>query len=402
MQRLTSRMRRPVRRQGAELYLLVTLLSFAASVTLTRAFLALTGYPQLGGGDLHIAHALWGGLLLYIAALLPLVFANRWVYTVGAALTGVGVGLFIDEVGKFITQANDYFYPLAAPIVYAFFLLTVMLYQRVRRRGRRDVRAELFQALDALEEVLEQDLDERERDELTARLRYVAEHAQGRPDLEQLANDLQEFLRREAVALAPRRMGLVERAQERWERLEARWVTRMRAKMALAGGLLGVGLVTLARTTVGAFVASALVATRAPSGDWLTATLGGVRELMRAANLTVAGGVFWLTNLMLETMVGLVLVFSAGLLLAGRDHLGTAFGSLGLLLSLTAVNLLVFYYDQFATIVSALLQLVFLVGLAYYRSRFLQARPPGERRRAARKEERPAEPALSGVDDAQA
>ena len=95
-----------------------------------------------------------------IAALLPLVFANRWVYTLGAALAGVGVGLFIDEVGKFITQANDYFYPLAAPIVYAFFLLTVMLYQRVRRRRRREVRAELFQALEALEEVLEQDLDE--------------------------------------------------------------------------------------------------------------------------------------------------------------------------------------------------------------------------------------------------
>src|SRR5215471_9422571 len=106
MQRFSSQIRRPVRRQGAEQYLLVILVSFAGSVTLTRLFLALTGYPQLGGGELHIAHAL-----------VPLVFANRWAYLLGAALAGVGVGLFIDEVGKFMTRTNNYFYPLAAPIV---------------------------------------------------------------------------------------------------------------------------------------------------------------------------------------------------------------------------------------------------------------------------------------------
>jgi hypothetical protein len=72
--------RAPVRRPGADSYLLITLLSFALSVTLTRLFLFVTGYPQLGGGTLHIAHVLWGGLLLFIAALLPLIFANRWVY----------------------------------------------------------------------------------------------------------------------------------------------------------------------------------------------------------------------------------------------------------------------------------------------------------------------------------
>jgi len=34
--------------------------------------------PQLAAGDLHIAHVLWGGLLLFAASLLPLVLANRW------------------------------------------------------------------------------------------------------------------------------------------------------------------------------------------------------------------------------------------------------------------------------------------------------------------------------------
>src|SRR3989304_6155646 len=43
-----TRLRKPVRRHGAEGYLRLPRLSFAASVTLTRLFLTLTGFPQLG------------------------------------------------------------------------------------------------------------------------------------------------------------------------------------------------------------------------------------------------------------------------------------------------------------------------------------------------------------------
>src|SRR5204863_281854 len=72
--------RRPVRREGAEHYLFLTLISFAGTVIATRTFLDLTGYPRIGGGELHIAHALFGGLFLFVASLLPLVLAGRSVY----------------------------------------------------------------------------------------------------------------------------------------------------------------------------------------------------------------------------------------------------------------------------------------------------------------------------------
>src|ERR687884_1588523 len=160
------RIRRPVKRESAELYLMVTLVSFAGAVILIRLFLELTGYPQVGNSELHIAHVLWGGLLLFVAALLPLIFANRWVYKAGALLAGVGVGLFIDEVGKFITQNNNYFYPAAAPIIYAFFLLTVLVYLQVRRPRSRDARAELYRAFDKFEEVLDCDLSTEKRADL--------------------------------------------------------------------------------------------------------------------------------------------------------------------------------------------------------------------------------------------
>ena len=190
---LLRRVRAPVRRQGARFYLLLTLLSFASSVTLTRLFLELTGYPQLASGDLHIAHVLWGGLLLFVASLLPLVFANRWVYTISSLSAGVGVGLFIDEVGKFITRSNDYFYPAAAPIVYAVFLITAVIYLQARRPHVRGPRTELYQALETFEEVLDRDLQPEELADLRDRLGFVMRDPVER-DLARLAGELLSYL----------------------------------------------------------------------------------------------------------------------------------------------------------------------------------------------------------------
>ncbi|MBE0633988.1 hypothetical protein IH574_05405, partial [Candidatus Bathyarchaeota archaeon] len=81
MSQIVSRIWKPVHRRGAERYLQLTILSFAASVSVTRLILELTGYPQLGNQTLHIAHVLYGGVFLYAASLLPLLYANRWAYT---------------------------------------------------------------------------------------------------------------------------------------------------------------------------------------------------------------------------------------------------------------------------------------------------------------------------------
>jgi hypothetical protein len=124
---------KPIQRKDAEKYIQLSVLGLAASVTLTRFILEATGYPQLGNETLHIAHCLYGGVILYVGCLIPLIFSNRWAFTWSGILSGAGMGLFIDEVGKFMTQNNDYFFPAAAPIIYGFFLLTVLVYIRVAR-----------------------------------------------------------------------------------------------------------------------------------------------------------------------------------------------------------------------------------------------------------------------------
>ena len=111
MNRLTGRVRKPVEREGNEHYVRLTLLSFAASVALTRLFLQLTGYPQLGSSTLHIAHLLWGGLLLFVAALLMMVFANRWVYTANEMEVSLSALTSSHNMRRMAPSVNETFFP---------------------------------------------------------------------------------------------------------------------------------------------------------------------------------------------------------------------------------------------------------------------------------------------------
>jgi hypothetical protein len=116
-------------------HLMAMLVSAVATVLLVRGFLAAAGYPQIGGGGLHVAHVLWGGLLMVMGLVLLLSFAGPVIRPVAAVVSGVGIGLFIDEVGKFVTSDNDYFYRPAAALMYVFLACLVLLVQLLH--GRR-------------------------------------------------------------------------------------------------------------------------------------------------------------------------------------------------------------------------------------------------------------------------
>jgi hypothetical protein len=99
------------------------LVSAVASVLVIRLILSLTGYPQIGGAGLHIAHMLWGGLLMLAAIFIALGFLSRPAHEWAAVLGGIGFGAFIDEMGKFLTNDNDYFFQPTIAIIYVMFIL---------------------------------------------------------------------------------------------------------------------------------------------------------------------------------------------------------------------------------------------------------------------------------------
>ncbi len=110
---------------------LLELLMVIASVTIlvSRGFLAATGYPQLSTGDLHIAHLLWGGLLMFAALVMVFRYWNPSVRRLAAFFGGMGFGLFLDELGKFITDSNDYFYKPTIAVIYVIFILMYLFFR---------------------------------------------------------------------------------------------------------------------------------------------------------------------------------------------------------------------------------------------------------------------------------
>jgi hypothetical protein len=360
-----QRNRSPIQNDHASRYLLLMLLSFAFSVSATRLFLYLTGYPKIGSGNVHIAHVLFGGLILFIACILPLVLANEWAHTLSAVLCGLGIGLFIDEVGKFITANNDYFSPSAAPIIYAFFLLSVLLFTQVRSRHHPSPRGEMYTVLNDLNEVLDKDLSFEERDALLLRLQPLVKQT-SEPELGRLAMTLTDFLSSGETQVVEHVPSFLERIQLAWFHFESTWLNRSNLRKVI--------LVLLA-----VWAAWALFY---PIGYYLSSNNPGNLQAFIQAYLSDrlernASGFNWVeARVYLEGSMGLLAAVAGGLILAGRDRSGMMIAYIDMLLTLTVVDLIIFYFDQFSTIFFAIGQFVLLMLIIRYRARFLQQAPP--------------------------
>ena len=176
-----------------ESFFIAAVVSFLA----IRAFLAVTGYPQLGASGIHIAHLLWGGLLMLTALMLLLAYLDRSTQHVAAVVAGLGFGTFVDEIGKFVTADHDYFFRPAVAVIYVTFVATFLATRTLI--GRRTLRPNeaLANALALLGSTLDRPIepDDRARihrllrqadpeSELTVLLRRYVAGLPGIPDTE--------------------------------------------------------------------------------------------------------------------------------------------------------------------------------------------------------------------------
>ena len=180
-------------------YLDLFVVGGVSAVLAIRFILRISGYPSLGGARFHIAHMLWGGLLMAIALLLCLSFLGNRTRLWGALIGGVGFGFFIDEIGKFITRDNNYFYQPSIALIYITFVLIYLAFRDLQLRRVISREEYLVNALNDFEEAIINDLQPEERDRARRYLAAIAE-----PD--ELTADLRALIDRASVQ--PRRDGL--------------------------------------------------------------------------------------------------------------------------------------------------------------------------------------------------
>jgi hypothetical protein len=139
------------------------LLSAVSSLLLVRFYLHITGYPQIGSGGLHIAHMLWGGALMLAALVVVLSFLGARAQRTAALVGGAGFGVFIDELGKFITHDNNYFYQPAIGLIYAIFIILYLTFNFLSRTLPHASRTYQLNALAQLEEAIVHNMDTTEK-----------------------------------------------------------------------------------------------------------------------------------------------------------------------------------------------------------------------------------------------
>jgi hypothetical protein len=339
------------KRTGAEDYLLVTVVAFALTVVLTRWYLEFSGYPKVGAGGLHVAHVLWGGLLLIVGALLPMLFVGRRVMQLSAITTGVGVGLFIDEVGKFITESNDYFFAPAAPLIYGGALLLMLLWVMLRQRSGGTPHDAVQAAIQALSDSADGRLTADDREVATERLRAVRSDLP--PTEEALAGRIADLLESAEVDATLASAGWVSRGSGR-ALLERLLPMRLERVLILLG--LAVAAFVAVLTTV--FV--------------LTFDLDALATIFPESTGPVekpTDPIWWLLLGGTAILVGIVGAIAVVAMLRGDARRGADIGIVAMLINLVATGLLTFYVAQFEAVASMIVRVILLALIFDYRGR---------------------------------
>ena len=357
-------MPRLVRRTSAPHLVLNVLIAFGATVLLVRLYLELTGYPRLGNSTLHIAHLLYGGIALAAASLLMIIFATPSAIRIGAVLTGIGLGLFFDEVGKFITANNDYFYKPAAPIIYLIALGIALLYFLLRRREQKPTDGELMvAALENAESLMEGQQTEQQHRRIDLSLDRIAQ-TMADPDYVNLALALRQFADSEAVR--PGRTHL----QRLWGRMELWSLRQFVRNYKFITVVMLVLLALNGLSSLATFTIALAVPAAAPDLARFIQSLynsAGLREfspfLLSVNNI----------DLLLDFITAFITLVGIILFVTQRRQQGLFWIHLALILQLCVVNVFTFYMEQFSAALLTLVNLAMLFFVRAYQNNLKQA-----------------------------
>ncbi len=210
------------------------LVAAVASIVLIRLYLHLTGYPQVAAGNFHIAHMLWGGLALMIALLGSLLFLNNDLKNTWAILGGIGFGTFIDELGKFITKDNDYFFQPTFALIYILFILLYLIYRSIWDHQQFSSQEYLLNSVEELKEVITNELDE---DEVSKALYFLSQSDQKSPVTVFLKKSFEEITEARRKKLSP---------YQKWRKRLGKWYSQIIQKKFVIQIIIGLFLLRAA------------------------------------------------------------------------------------------------------------------------------------------------------------
>lgn len=167
------------------------LVSAITSLLSVRLYLELTNYPQVGGDTLHIAHMLPGGLLMMIALVMNFTLLGNRTRQLSAVVGGIGFGVFIDELGKFITKDNNYFFEPTIGIIYAVFVVLYLAFNFLTKDQTLSSREYQLNALAQLEEAVALDMDKGEREEVYRLLQKADQRSKVTKELKRLLDSVE-------------------------------------------------------------------------------------------------------------------------------------------------------------------------------------------------------------------
>jgi hypothetical protein len=152
-----------VKRQDASNNLLDFLIWAVISLFGVRLFLQIFDNPIIGRGNWHIAHVLWGGLFMLIGIIVLIVFYGKSSIRVASIFGGIGWGLFIDEIGKYITKDNNYWFRPAIAFIYISFILIFFLYRILEKKTKITSISLWHELFEDFQEIINQDLEIKEK-----------------------------------------------------------------------------------------------------------------------------------------------------------------------------------------------------------------------------------------------
>ena len=333
----------------AELFLLHAV----GAIIFIRVFLTLTGFPQLGGDGLHIAHMLWGGFFMLAALLLQLFFLNRQMRFATAVLGGIGFGTFIDELGKFITSDNNYFFQPTFMLIYVLFMLLFFVVKLGIERTPLSPREHAANALDWLMMSTYQALDSAQQHDLQTHI----DQARWPEQTLQILRALAVGTKIEATA----RVGLYTRARNRLDTLFKRIANTRLFKIALIAIFSFQALTGLLLALLFALVISGLLASGAGNEIHISTTL-------IPGTLSTAADATWTlpdAASILVSVVQVVLTF-IGVVRLPRDlYAGLRWFRWSLIIDILFGQPLEFYFNQLGAVTGLIFSLMLYYGVSY-------------------------------------